>query len=101
MRYIVFANKRHQTVESSECEPNQLYEDNGILALRDSALDLHRREDKGQWNDFVDARAGRQDFLFWDCRAAQGNSEAKERNLTAQRRRQRASTDSRWRSLGG
>jgi hypothetical protein len=33
-RYIVFANKRHQTVESSECEPNQLYEDNGILTLR-------------------------------------------------------------------
>ena len=34
VRYIVFANKRHQTVESSECEPNQLYEDNGILTLR-------------------------------------------------------------------
>ena len=33
-RYIVFANKRHQTVESSECEPNQPFEDNGILTLR-------------------------------------------------------------------
>ncbi|MBL0020405.1 MAG: hypothetical protein IPP17_29210 [Bacteroidetes bacterium] len=33
-RYIVFANKRHQTVETSECEPNQAYEDNGILTLR-------------------------------------------------------------------
>ncbi len=33
-RYIVFANKRHQTVESSECEPNQRFEDNGILTLR-------------------------------------------------------------------
>lgn len=33
-RYIVFANKRHQTVETSECQPNQLYEDNGLLTLR-------------------------------------------------------------------
>lgn len=33
-RYIVFANKRHQTVETSQCEPNQAYDDNGILTLR-------------------------------------------------------------------
>jgi hypothetical protein len=33
-RYIVFANKRHQTTMTSECEPNQLFDDNGILTLR-------------------------------------------------------------------
>ncbi len=33
-RYIVVANKRHQTIETSECEPNQLYSDNGELILR-------------------------------------------------------------------
>ena len=33
-RYIVFANKRHQTVMTSECEPNQLYADNGELTVR-------------------------------------------------------------------
>lgn len=33
-RYIVFANKQHQTEKTSQCEPNQLYDDNGILTLR-------------------------------------------------------------------
>jgi hypothetical protein len=33
-RYIVFANKRHQTIATSECEPNQDFEDNGPLTLR-------------------------------------------------------------------
>jgi hypothetical protein len=33
-RYIVFGNKRHQTIETSNCEPNQTYEDNGALTLR-------------------------------------------------------------------
>lgn len=33
-RYIVIGNKRHQTVETSSCEPNQDYADNGLLTLR-------------------------------------------------------------------
>lgn len=32
-KYIVFARKRHQTIETSECEPNQAYEDNALLTL--------------------------------------------------------------------
>jgi hypothetical protein len=33
-RYIVFGNKRHQTIETSACEPNQNFADNGLLTLR-------------------------------------------------------------------
>jgi hypothetical protein len=33
-RYIVVANKRHQTIETSQCEPNQDFTDNGPLTLR-------------------------------------------------------------------
>lgn len=33
-RYIVFANKRHQTTETSICQPNQAYADNGLLTVR-------------------------------------------------------------------
>jgi hypothetical protein len=33
-RYIVFANKRHQTTQTTNCEPNQLYDDNGMLTIR-------------------------------------------------------------------
>jgi hypothetical protein len=33
-RYIVFANKRHQIIATTACEPNQLYDDNGLLTLR-------------------------------------------------------------------
>jgi hypothetical protein len=33
VRYIVFANKRHQTVETSICEPNQRHADGGAAVL--------------------------------------------------------------------
>jgi hypothetical protein len=32
--YIVFATKRHQTIETSACEPNQVYADRGAITLR-------------------------------------------------------------------
>jgi hypothetical protein len=52
-RYIVFANKRHQTTQTTECEPNQLYDDNGILILR--------RLGKG----FTPGRAGLASNMNW------------------------------------
>ncbi|HHG84669.1 MAG TPA: hypothetical protein ENJ82_07960 [Bacteroidetes bacterium] len=33
-RYIVFGNKHHQTLETSICEPNQDFAENGRLTLR-------------------------------------------------------------------
>lgn len=33
-KYIVFANKKHQTTETSICQPNQVYDDNGLLTVR-------------------------------------------------------------------
>jgi hypothetical protein len=33
-RYLVFANKRHQTTETSECEPNEVIDDRPSATLR-------------------------------------------------------------------
>ncbi|MFM2375503.1 MAG: hypothetical protein RLZZ165_600 [Bacteroidota bacterium] len=34
LRYIVIANKHHQTIETSECEFNQEWEENGVLTIQ-------------------------------------------------------------------